>query len=156
MGNSDGVLEAIRQGEDSWSRIQHDELDGLGGLATFTKLRGDYYAADALVELPDQRALAVEYAERASAGYANTATPDWAFGDAAGSNAALARARIADGAVDGATEAIGPVLELPVDQRINGIIKCVSAVHRELRTTDASEANNLRAQIEAFTELPMR
>jgi hypothetical protein len=156
MGNAEGALEAIRAGEESWSRVQHDELDELGGLATFTQLRGDYYAADALVELPDQHPLAVDYSQRAVAGYANTSAPDWAFGDSAGSSAALARARIADGSVDGAGEVIRPVLELPVDQRINGVIKCVSAVHRELRAVDASEASDLRDQIEAFTELPMK
>jgi hypothetical protein len=48
-----------------------------------------------------------------------------AFGDAAGSRCDLAVARIALGEIEGAQEAVTPVLELPADQRIRGVISSV-------------------------------
>ena len=61
-------------------------------------------------------------AEQAVAAYSDPADPDWAFGDAAGSRADLAIARIHRGEIDGAAEVVAPVLELPAEQRINGIV----------------------------------
>lgn len=156
LGHDENAVASIRKAETLWERVESDDLDDLGGIATFTRIRGDYYAADALVELPQQNTLATEYSEQASTNYSDSSAPDWAFGDAAGAQAALARARIAAGSVDGAVDALTPVLDLPMDQRINGIVKCVSAVHRALRGTDAQEGADLRESIESFTQLPMK
>jgi hypothetical protein len=55
--------------------VQPDELDELGGLATFSRSRQLYYAADALAWLPDEAAAAEDYSTQAVQAYADPAHP---------------------------------------------------------------------------------
>lgn len=73
-----------------------------------------------------------QYSADAVAAYADPNDPAWAFGDQAGSHTNLAIARITSGDLDGAVEAIRPVLDLPAAQRINGIRHSVQRVQRAL------------------------
>jgi tetratricopeptide (TPR) repeat protein len=157
IGNNDQALNALQRAEDAWETVRPDELDELGGVATFSRSRQLYYAADALAWMPDQAATAEDYSMQAVAAYADHTSPDWAFGDEAGSHSDLAIARIARGELEGATEAIRPVLELPAEQRIAGIIKSARHVHTALlRSPLAADSLNLQEQIEAFTRVPVR
>ncbi|MFD7897425.1 hypothetical protein [Streptomyces sp. NPDC059743] len=79
--------------------------------------------------------------------------PNWAFGDLAGAQCDLALVRLFSGDVDGAAEAIRPVLDLPASHQNNGIV--VSAMRvRQARTCNPAQtavvARDLRAEIEAF------
>ena len=157
LGNENEAKAAIQRAEDSWSGVQPDDLDELGGIATFSRSRHLYYAAEALAWLPAQASLAEDYSVQAVAAYADTAAPDWAFGDQAGSHSDLAIARIALDELEGAAEAILPVLQLPPDQRIGGIIKSAQHVQATLiRSPIAEESRELQEQIEAFTHTPVR
>jgi hypothetical protein len=157
LGSAEHVTEAIHRAEDSWEQVSPDEVDELGGICTFSQPRTLYYAADALAWLPDEAERAQEYSTRAVAAYTNPADPAWAFGDQAGSHAALAMARIAGRDLEGAADALAPVLGLPPEQRINGIIHSVQRVHRALsRAGLASNAGDLVDAIEDFTHTPVR
>jgi hypothetical protein len=157
LGDADQAREAIQRAEDAWNSVRPDELDELGGLATFNRTRQLYYAADALAWLPDQAAAAEDYSLRAVQAYADPNNPDWAFGDQAGSHSDLAIARIFRGELEGAIEAIDPVLGLPIEQRIGGIIKSAQHVQAALiRSPLASESQELQERIELFTRTPVR
>lgn len=157
LGNGEQARDAIERAEQTWERVHPDELDEMGGIATFSRPRQLYFAADALVWLPDESATAEDYAGRAVDAYSDPADPHWAFGDAAGSHAALAIARIGRGQIDGAADALAPVLDLPAEQRINGIVHSVNRVHRALSQLPTSaNARDLQECIESYVLLPAR
>jgi transcriptional regulator with XRE-family HTH domain len=155
LGNVDETTDAIHRAEVAAAHVQPDELDELGGFATFTRARQLYYAADALAWLPTQSSAAQHYAAQAVEAYADPDAPDWAFGDQAGAAADLSLARLHAGELEGAAEALAPVLALPTDQRINGIIKSLQRVHHELNRGSLTEDGTaLQEEIEAFTRTP--
>lgn len=160
LGQADTALTAIGEAQDARSHATPDDLDGIGGMCTFESPRQDYYAADAGTVIPAQlagtalAADAARWANQAIRGY--TASPAPAFGDLAGSHAALAIARIRSGEIDGAAEAIAPVLDLPPAMRINGVLSCALSVHRELSASGAASpvAADTQQAIEAFAHVP--
>lgn len=157
LGNVHATHRAIERAERSWETVQGDELDELGGICTFSRARQLYYSADALAWLPSESASAQEYAGQAITAYEDTSAPEWAFGDAAGSRCDLAVARIAAGEVEGARDAIAPVLETPPEQRIRGIISSVQHVHAALRRPELAETGkDLQEEIEIFTKTPLK
>jgi hypothetical protein len=88
--------------------------------------------------------------------YDDPADPDWAFGDAAGSRTDLAIARIRRGEVEGAAEVVAPVLDLPVEQRINGIMQSLERVRRALDGTSSTAGIQLQQNIEGYMRTPLR
>lgn len=157
LGDAEQTRAAIQRAEDAWSTVRPDELDELGGLATFSRPRQLYYAADALAWLPAQAAEGERYSEQAVAAYADPASPDWAFGDQAGSRCDLAIARISSGELDGAAEALAPVLDLPVELRTNGIVKSAQYVHGALtRSGNAGAGAELQERIEYWAKTPVQ
>ncbi|MGH3916811.1 MAG: hypothetical protein ACRDTC_25890 [Pseudonocardiaceae bacterium] len=157
LGNGEQAREAIERAEQAGDQVRPDELDEMGGIATFSRPRQLYFAADALIWLPDASSTAENYAHQAVDAYSDSTDPDWAFGDAAGSHTALAIARIGRGEVDGAAEALTTVLNLPVEQRINGIVHSVNRVHRALNHAPASTTTrDLQERIEIYTRTPVR
>ncbi|MEU9376543.1 hypothetical protein AB0D94_22600 [Streptomyces sp. NPDC048255] len=157
LGNANAARAAIERAERAWDLVQEDEVDELGGLCLFGRTRQIYYAAEALSWLPSQSSVANDYATRAVAAYEDSSSPEWAFGDEAGARSALAITRIQMGELEGATEAVSPVLDLAPEQRINGIVNATQRVHRALRDSPlAEEASGLQEQIEAFTRTPLK
>ena len=155
LGNTEKTVAALRQAEDAWTTVEPDEMDELGGICTFTRPRQLYYAADALAWLPSEAAMAEDYSLQAVAAYADTTVPEWSFGDEAGSRTDLAVARIAQGEVEGAAEAVQPVLALPVSHRINGILASARHVHTAVTSAPRSPAGDqLQEQIETFMRTP--
>ena len=71
----------------------------------------------------------------------------------AGTRSALAVARVFQGQIDGATEALTPVLQLPAAQRIHGIVTSVEHVRTALRSIDnpGREVTDLASAIEGWT-----
>ncbi|MGW3060619.1 hypothetical protein ACWC98_32460 [Streptomyces goshikiensis] len=157
LGNANAARAAIERAERAWDLVQEDEVDELGGLCLFGRTRQIYYAAEALSWLPSQSSVANDYATRAVAAYEDSSSPEWAFGDQAGARSALAITRIQMGELEGATEAVAPVLDLAPEQRINGIVTATQRVHRALRDSPlAEDASGLQEQIEAFTRTPLK
>ncbi|MGH3974801.1 MAG: hypothetical protein ACRDS9_15945, partial [Pseudonocardiaceae bacterium] len=157
LGDGEHARDAIDRAERARDQVHPDELDAMGGIATFGRPRQLYFAADALVWLPDESPAAEDYARQAVEAYSDPADPHWAFGDAAGSYAALAIARIGRGEIDGAAEALTPVLDLPAEQRINGIVHSVNRVHQALNHVPTSTiARELQERIESYALTPVR
>ncbi|MER7578183.1 hypothetical protein [Streptomyces sp. NPDC126514] len=157
LGNSAETHAAIRQAEDAWDAVRPDEVDELGGLCAFGRSRQIYYAADALSWLPSEARAAQDYGKRAVDAYADEESPEWAFGDAAGSRADLAIARISLGDLEGAEDAVSPTLDLEPENRINGIVHSAMRVHKALsRSTLAAPSNELQERIEMFTRAPLK
>ncbi|WP_216678623.1 hypothetical protein [Streptomyces sp. MNP-20] len=157
LGIANATRAAIERAEAARESVQEDEVDEIGGLCAFGRARQLYYAAEALSWLPSQSATATDYAQQAVGAYEDASSPEWAFGDQAGSRSALAITRIQMGELEGAAEAVSPVLELMPEQRINGIITCTQRVHRALRDSPLAEAgSDLQEQIEIFTRTPLK
>lgn len=157
LGNVEQARAAIERAEAAWDSVDEDEVDELGGLCTFGRVRQIYYAADALTWLPSESEAAQSYAAQAVEAYEDTSGPEWAFGDAAGSRADLAIARLQMGELEGAVDAVAPVLDLAPEQRINGIVHSAKRVHQALRSSSIGDAGaELQEQIEMFTRSPLR
>jgi hypothetical protein len=158
LGNADATRAALERAENAWATVvEGDDLDEMGGLCTFGRNRQLYYAADALAWLPGERDTAERYSRQAVDAYTDQSHPEWAFGDAAGSHAAMAITRIANGELDGAADAIAPVLGLPTERRINGVVHSARRVHQALRQSGrADDARDLQEEIEMFTRTPMQ
>jgi tetratricopeptide (TPR) repeat protein len=156
LGNAEQAIAAIQRAEDAWEAVVIDDVDQLGGICTFNRPRTLYYAADALVWLPEQAAIAVDYSNRAVAAFSDRNNPAWAFGDQAGAHANLAIARLAERDIEGAEAALAPVLDLPPEQRINGIVQSVQRVHAAIvRAGLAQDAASFIDAIEDFTRTPL-
>jgi hypothetical protein len=147
--------------------ITANDLDELGGICNFSRARQLYYAADAGASLVESHSNAgnqrilhdktESYALEAIAAYEGAPSGEKSFGDEAGARTDLAIARARDGSLDGALEAIQPVLILPASQRIRGIIGSVVNVHRAITATspDAPIAREIQEAIEDYCRTPV-
>ncbi|MFJ5220153.1 hypothetical protein ACIP98_36375 [Streptomyces sp. NPDC088354] len=138
-------------------RTAADDLDALGGNFVFPTVRQDYYAVEAQVLLGQGNHDLLRQAEDAVGGYANPDDPHWAFGDEAGARSNLALARLYLRDLEGASEAVHPVLDLPAAQRNAGIIGSIERVRVSLTTGPVREAvvaRELREEITAFASRP--
>jgi hypothetical protein len=145
---------ALARAAEARDRMQPDELDSLGGLFTFSQPRQLYFAADALAWGGETEANHTEQlALEALDAYANAPAQDRAFGDESGTRSALAVARVLLRQIDGAAEALAPVLELPPPKRIHGIVTSVEHVRTALRAVEdpGRDAVELAGAIEGFT-----
>ncbi|MGH3865668.1 MAG: hypothetical protein ACRDQ4_05920 [Pseudonocardiaceae bacterium] len=145
---------ALARAADLRDRVQPDELDGLGGMCTFSRPRQLYFAAEALSWGGQPEATRAErLALDALDTYATAPAQDRSVGHEAGTRSALAIARVFHGEVDGAAEALVPVLELPSPQRCHGIVTAVERVRTALSALQdpGRDAIELAGAIEAFT-----
>lgn len=88
---------------------------------------------------------AYEHAEQAEQSYVNEAL----------ARADLALARTSRGELDGAREALRPVLDLPSSQRVNPIVTSALRVHallRDQRYHGSPAAREAQEEIEAFCQ----
>lgn len=157
LGNGEQARDGIERAEQAWGQVRANELDELGGVATFTRPRQLHFAAGALTLLRDESSVAENYASQAVEAYSDPTDPDWSFASAAGSRAVLAIARIRRGEIDGAADALTPVLDLPAEQRINGIVQSVNQVHQAVNHMPTSAtARDLQERIESYALIPVR
>jgi hypothetical protein len=157
VGNAAEARAAIERGERAWEAARPDEMDELGGICTFSRPRQLYYAAETLVWLPSEAEAAARYSTDAVDAYRDTSSPDWSFVTLACSRSDLAIARVLQAELEGAVEAVRPVLELPPEQRTNGIVISVERVHQALaRSALAADGRDLQERIETFTRTPLR
>ncbi|MFD4908849.1 hypothetical protein [Kitasatospora purpeofusca] len=158
LGDGEATRTAIQQAEEARVTAEPDDLDAFGGIMTFPLPRQLYYVAEATVQLGEDAALGESRSETAVSAYRNATEDEWAFGDQAGAQTDLALARIACGEIEGAAEAVRPVLDLPVERR-NFVVSSAQRVHAALhgagrRSSGGGAAADLRQEIEAFTITP--
>jgi hypothetical protein len=161
LGNGAASREAIARASELREQLARNDLDQLGGMCYFSRPRQLYYASDAGAALPehDESGLHEEteaLAADAITAYEQAPGEEKSFGDEAGSRTDLAIARVRTGNLEGAREAIQPVLDLPVAQRIHGVVTSVLDVHHAVttRATDAPLARDIQEEIEAYCRTP--
>ncbi|MDT5034436.1 MAG: hypothetical protein QOC94_4607 [Actinoplanes sp.] len=148
---------ALGAATDKRSGHQPDDLDAIGGILAFPAAKQSYYAAGAYVYLDGQQQQAEDEALNALDLYENGRPQDRSFSDEAGARAELALARVRGGQLDGARDALAPLLSLTPDRRIGGIVVSAERVHHALgakRHVKSANARDLREEIESFCRVP--
>jgi len=145
---------ALDRAADARDRVQPDELDSLGGMCTFSRPRQLCFSTEALSwggqpEATRTERLALETLDA----YATAPAEDRSFGHEASTRSNLAIARVFHGQVDGAVEALVPVLKLPPTHRGHGIVTSIERVRTALSAIKdpGRDAIVLAGAIEAFT-----
>jgi hypothetical protein len=156
LGNSEESQRAVGQANRARDEMVISELDELGGFCYYPRPRQLYYAAGASALIPDQYAQAEAYANEALAEYEVAPTTQRAWSDVLGTHTDLAVARVHSGDLEGTSEAIRPVLDLPIPQRIHGVVVSVRRVHQAITASEAggSLARGLQEEIEAYCRTP--
>ncbi|MEU5839771.1 hypothetical protein ABZ820_39820 [Streptomyces diacarni] len=153
LGDEESVRCANQHGQALRDSSTPDDLDELGGLLTFSPTKQLYYNVEARVLLGHGSTDVITQAEEAVRGFSDTNSTDWAFGDQAGAQCILALTRLHSGEVDGAAEAVRPVLDLAPTLRNRGIIVSANRVGARLTKIAPGEsavARDLREEIEAY------
>jgi hypothetical protein len=157
MGMRDEAAEALGRAADRRAAYQPDDLDAIGGLLGFPAARQSYYAAGTWVYVPGEHQRAQSEALSALDQFENGPADDRSFSDEAGARADLALARVHAEQIEGAQEALAPVLALGPERRIGGIVASAARVHHALGTrryATAPAARDLREGIESFCRVP--
>lgn len=157
MGQADEVTTALGQASDRRQSHQRDDLDAIGGLLTFSPAKQRYYAAGAYVHLDDHQDEAQAEALSALELFEHGSVEARSFSDEAGARAELALSRVNAGQIDGAREALSPVLSLEPERRIGGIVTSAGRIHQALRAkryASSPVARDLREEIESFSRVP--
>ncbi|MEV0530073.1 hypothetical protein AB0I66_42375 [Streptomyces sp. NPDC050439] len=153
LGDVETVRAVSQRAADRREHVVPDDLDELGGLFTYAREKQLYYTVEASTLLGQGGEQLLAQAEEAVRGFSDPNAPNWAFGDLAGAQCDLALVRLFGGDVEGAAEAMRPVLDLSASYRNNGIIVSAIRVRDSLATgpaRTAAAARDLCAEIEAF------
>lgn len=157
MSMADEAEDALGRAADRRASHRADDLDAIGGLLSFQHAKQHYYAAGTYVNLEDGQDRAQSEASSALDLFEHGRPEERSFSDEAGARSELALSRVIAGQIDGAHEALAPVLELEPERRIGGIVTSANRVHHALRGgshANSPVARNLREEIEAFCRLP--
>lgn len=153
LGDAETVRTLTRTAEEQRDHMVPDDLDALGGLLTYPAAKQLYYAVEAEVLLGhgDDR-LSAQAAEAVNA-FSDSGSAHWAFGDLAGAQCNHALTFVHAGDLEGAAAAIRPVLDLPANQRNNGIVVSAERVRHALSGESlrhAVVARELREEIAQY------
>ncbi|MEV6927466.1 hypothetical protein AB0M46_23585 [Dactylosporangium sp. NPDC051485] len=157
MSDGDEAAAALGRASDQRDAHEADDLDAIGGLFGFPPARQSYYAAGTYVCLDGEQGRAQSEAVAALEQFEHGRAEDRSFSDVAGARAELSLARVRAGEIEGAHEALAPVLNLVPERRIGGIIASAGRVHQALsgrRQAGSPAVRLLREEIEAFCRLP--
>lgn len=145
---------SLNTASEARDHVQADELDQLGSICTFSRATQLYYAADSLAWGTATDAAEAERtaAEAIDALSAAPVAERGGYGNEQGALCDLAVARLLRGELDGATQAVAPVLELPRERRQQGIVRSVERVRTTLAALDsgAREVLQLGDAIDSF------
>ncbi|MFE2844340.1 hypothetical protein ACFXKS_12380 [Streptomyces scopuliridis] len=153
LGDEQTVRSANERAETLREQVVLDDLDSLGGLFTYPEAKQSYYTVESAVLLGRGDAQLAAQAEETVRRFTNREDPGWAFGDQAGSQCNLALVRLFADDLDGAAEAIRPVLDLAPSHRNNGIVVSAERVRDALvrsASRDATVARDLSTEIAMF------
>lgn len=153
LGDHESAQSANQRAHQLRELVEPDELDELGGLLTFPQQKQLYYEVESQVLLDHGDAEVLSRAEQSADAFSDDTTTYWAFGDQAGAQCNLGLARLYAGDIDGAADALRPVLDLVPSQRNRGIVVSAQRVataitRRPVRT--AAVARELREEILAY------
>ncbi len=154
LGSSADTENCIRAAEAArGSSGANDSLhDEVGGVFGFNEPKSQYYAGATYIHL-GQAEPALQATRRAIELYANGPTEQRSYGAEALARVDSAAAHLINGSLDGATEALQPVLQLDEDKRIAQLEERLTGLRQRLAGPtfrEAIEARRLDERIEEF------
>lgn len=153
LGDRAGTYDALHRADEARAGAEGDDLDAFGGQLLFPEPKQHYYASAALTALGTEADEAQTQAEAATVAYRAADDAVKSFSDETGAQTELAIARLQQGEFDGARQALDPVLLLPPEFRIGGVVPTITRVHEAL-STPAYAADpvviDLRDEIETY------
>lgn len=155
LGNASKAKALIEQADRIREVVREDDLDGMGGLCTFSISRQVYYAARAFGSLKEEAQNGERYAELAVQRYSDHQHADWDFSCEADARASLALSRALQGNLDGASEALFPLLGLPPEKRINDLVNTLKLLHVALNDYPGRASFQIQHDIEEFASLSL-
>jgi transcriptional regulator with XRE-family HTH domain len=155
LGNSSDTDRCIHAAGTAHAGTATDSLhDEIGGVFGFNEPKSQYYAGATYIHLgrAEPALKATRYAIEL---YANGPEEQRSYGAESLARVDSAAAHLINGSLDGATEALRPVLELAEDKRIAQLEERLIGLRRRIATPrfhDAVEARHLDGRIEEFCE----
>ncbi|WP_306364759.1 XRE family transcriptional regulator [Nocardia sp. CC227C] len=154
LGSSADTENCIRAAETARgsSGAQDSLHDEVGGVFGFNEPKSQYYAGATYIHL-GQAEPALHATSRAIELYANGPTEQRSYGAEALARVDSAAAHLINGSLDGATEALQPVLQLDEDKRIAQLEERLTGLRQRLAGPafrEAIEARRLDERIEEF------
>ncbi len=156
IGNAELTRAALNRGRDIRERVTLDDLDEIGGMMRFSLPEQLGIVAGTAAWLPDA-AEAEQAASEAVAAMTNAAPANRSFNSEAIARADLALARVRQRALDGAHDAVRPILQVPADRRVLPIRASVLRLHHALADPvfhGSPAARDIAAEIEVFCQHP--
>ena len=156
LGDTTAAHQAIVSATEAREREHRDDLLEIGGEFGFSRATQHFLAGSALVEIPQTQTMAIDELQRATELYAAGPGPgeQYNYGCVAVAHIDLATALLRVGRLDAAAAALGPVLSIPPDQRINRFPPRLTRIRSELARNPyqgSPWATELDEQIEDFT-----
>ncbi|NNH75454.1 XRE family transcriptional regulator [Nocardia uniformis] len=153
LGSTADTERCIRSADAARDGTSSDTLhDEVGGVFGFNEPKSQYYAGATYIHLGQAEA-ALEATRRAIELYANGPNEQRSYGAEALARVDSAAAHLINGSLDGAAEALRPVLQLDEDKRIAQLEERLTALRQRLAGPpfrDAAEARMLDERIEEF------
>jgi len=156
LGNAEAAETALAKAADVRERVGSDEVDEIGGHLLYPRSRQLYHEVDALLWLPETPQRVETAALEAVRGYETAPINEKSYVNETLSRIGLARARVIQGDVDGAEEALTRVFDLAPAGRAASIRTSVQRLHGLLskpRFADAVSARRLQLGIEEFCQV---
>jgi hypothetical protein len=155
LGDADAARRAIADAGEAHEHEYGDELTGIGGEFDLSRASERCRTGSVLIEIPGAESDAATVLESAAALYADGPGPGetHGFGMEALARINLAEARLRAGMLEAASQALGPVLSLPIGRRIDSIPRRLGRVQAELHAPvfrGSVQARELDEQIEMF------
>jgi tetratricopeptide (TPR) repeat protein len=153
LGSDADTDRCIRAADDTREVTETDTLhDEVGGVFGFNNAKAHYYAGATYIHL-GQAAPALAATRQAIELYSNGPSEQRSYGAESLARVDSAAAHLINGSLDGAAEALHPVLGLAEDKRIAQLEERLTGVRRRIAGQafrDAVEARYLDEQIEEF------
>ncbi|WP_045878034.1 hypothetical protein [Pseudofrankia sp. DC12] len=152
-GRADLSAAAIGKATDLRDHVRLDDLDAIGGILALPLPEQLGIVAGTAAWLPDAPN-AERAAQRAVEAFQTAAPHERSYNSEAIARADLALARLRQGVLDGAADAVTPILDIPPERRVHQIRTSVARVAHALRDDrfrDSTAARDTAAAIESFT-----
>lgn len=149
LGN---VRDAVRLVDHANEAIEHtDSWASPGGHLEFTRAKLHYYAANAYGDI-GRHDLAITHGERSIQLYQATSVDLRSYGDEAGCYVSLAEVSVRQGAIDGASARLAPVLSHPHTGQIQLLRTMLGGLRRQLGspTMRGADSRELADRLDSF------
>ena len=157
LGNLEETNRCVRAAAEARETTTRDTLhDEIGGVFGFNDAKGHYYAGATYIHL-GQPDLALDATRQAIDLYTSGPADQRSYGAESLARIDSAMAHLLKGSLDGAIDALQPVLALPVDKRIAQLNERLTGVRHRIAYPafrDAQEAHDLDERIEEFCTTP--